>query len=86
MGLRCFHLFPAADIGVTASSVAAAVVLGAVIPRMETKMAPTTATVVTTNETRHVAPSTPPSDPRPRESEGEGDEGKGGGRHRGRRW
>jgi hypothetical protein len=85
-GVVVSHLFPAADIGVTASSVAAAVVLGAVIPRVETKMAPTKLTVATMNETRHNVPSTLPSDPHPREGKGKVDEGKGGGHHYGRRW
>jgi hypothetical protein len=35
------HLFPAMDIGLTASSVATAVVLGTVVLQVETKMAPT---------------------------------------------
>ncbi len=74
---------PGADIGVTALSVAAAVVLGAIIQQVETKMAPTT-TVVTTNEMRHGMPSTLPSNPCPREGEGKGDEGKGGDCHCGR--
>jgi hypothetical protein len=52
------HLFLAADIGVTALSVAAAIVLGAIIPWVETKMAPTTMTVATTNEMHHSSPST----------------------------
>jgi hypothetical protein len=39
-------------------------------------MAPTTATAVMRNETRHGTPSTPLSNPRPRKGEGKGDEGK----------
>jgi hypothetical protein len=82
------HLFLAADIGVTASSVAAAVVLGTIVLQVEIKMAPTTMTVVTTNETCHSMPSTPPSNPHLREGKGEcrGDEGKGGSPCHGRRW
>ncbi len=57
------HLFPAADIGVTALPVTVAVVLGAIVPQVESKMAPTTMTVATMNETCHGALSTPPSDP-----------------------
>jgi hypothetical protein len=45
------HLFLTADNGVKASSVATAVVLGAVVPQVETKMVPTMTTVMTTNET-----------------------------------
>jgi hypothetical protein len=56
-GVVVSHLFPAVDIGVTGSSVAEAVFLGAVVPWVETKMAPTTTTVATTNETRHGTPS-----------------------------
>ncbi len=85
-GVVVFHLFPAADISVTASSVTAAVVLGAAILRVETKMAPTTKTMVTMNEMHHGMPSTLPSNPCLREGKGEGDEGKGGSRHCGRRW
>jgi hypothetical protein len=70
----------------TASSVAMADVLGAVVPQVETKMAPMTTTMMTTNETHHRAPSNPPSDPRPREGEGKGDEDKGGSRRCRRRW
>ncbi len=76
---------PAMDIGITALSVAAAIILDAVIPRVETKMASTKTTMATTNETRHSVPSTPLSDPCPREDKGKGDEGKDGGR-RHRRW
>jgi hypothetical protein len=85
-GVVVSHLFPAADIGVTASSVAVAIVLGAVIPQVETKMVPSTMTVTTTNEMCHGMPSTLPSDPCPREGKGKGDEGKGGGHRRRRRW
>jgi hypothetical protein len=74
------HLFPAADIGMMALSVAVAIVLGAVFPQVETKMAPTTATTGTTNERHHGAPSTPQSDPHPREGKGKGNEGEGGSR------
>jgi hypothetical protein len=80
------HLFPATDIGMMALSVTAAVVFGAVLQQVETKMAPTTMTVVMTNEMHHSAPYTLPSNPCPRESKGKGNEGKGGGHHRGRRW
>ncbi len=82
-GVVVSHLFLAADIG--ASSDAAAIVLGAVVPRVETKMAPTTITVTTMNET-HSAPSTLPSNPCQREGKGGGDEDKGGGHCCGRRW
>ena len=85
-GVMVSHLFPAADIGLTASSVAAAVVLGTSVPRVETKMAPPTTTMATTNEMCHSTPSIPSSNPRLREGEGEGDEGEGGGRRHGRRW
>ncbi len=87
-GVVVSPLFPAADIGVSASSVTAAVVLGAVIPRVETKMVPMKATVATTNETPHRTPSTLLSDSHPREGKGKGkdDDGEGGGRRRGRRW
>ncbi len=78
------YLFPAVDIGGMASSIAATVVLGAIVLQVETKMVPTTTTVAMMNETCHGAPSTPPSDPCPRE--GEGDEGEGGGCRRGRGW
>ncbi len=77
------HLFPAADIGVMASSVAVAVVLGAVILGVETNLVPTTMTVATMDETRHSAPSTLPSNPCLREGKGEGDAGvivEGGGK------
>ncbi len=76
-GVVVFHLFSAAGIGVTALSVAVAVILGAIVPQVETKMAPMPTTVATTNEMCHGPPSTPPSDPSPRE--GKGNEGKGGG-------
>jgi hypothetical protein len=83
-GVVVFHLFTAMDIGMMALSVAVAIVLGAVVPRVGKKMAPTTMTMVTTNEMRHGFPSTPPSNPCPRE--GKGDEGEGGDHCRGRRW
>ncbi len=63
-----------------------AVVLGAVVPQVETKMVPTTMTVATTNETRNGMPSTLLSNPCWREGEFEGNEGEGGRRHHGRRW
>ncbi len=85
-GVVVSHPFPAGDIGITASSVAGAVVLGAVIPQVETKMVPTTTTMTTTNETRHGAPSTPPSNPCPREGKGKGNEGESGRHCRGRQW
>jgi hypothetical protein len=53
----------------TASSVAAVVIVGAVVPRAETKE-PTMTTAVTMNEACRDEPSTPPSDPRLREGEG----------------
>jgi hypothetical protein len=71
-GVVVSHLFPAAVIGAMASSIGMAFVLGAIVPQMETKMAPMTKTVVTTNEMRHGMPSTPPSDSRLRESKGVG--------------
>ncbi len=83
---RGIHLFQAVDIGVMASSVATAIVLRAVIPQVETKMAPTMMTLTITNEMCHGAPSTPLSDPRPREGEGKGDEDEGGGHCHGRWW
>jgi hypothetical protein len=58
-----FHLFLAKDISVMASSVATAIVLGAVVPQAETKMTLMMTTVATMNKTHHGAPSTPPSDP-----------------------
>ena len=66
------RLLPAADIVMTASSVAAAVFvfLGTVIPRAETKSVPTTTLAATMNEMRHGVPSTQPSDLRPREGKG----------------
>ncbi len=87
-GVVVSQLFQAGDIGVMALSVAATIILGAVVLRVETKMAPTTTTVATTNETRHGMPSTLPSDPHPRKGKGEGKgaEGKGGGHHHGRWW
>ncbi len=84
-GVLVSHLFPAVDIGITASSVAAAVVLGAIVPQVETKMASTTMTMAMKNEMHHDAPSTLPSDPCPREGKGKGNEGKDGG-HRCRGW
>jgi hypothetical protein len=62
-GVVVLHLSPAADVSMTASSVAVANIVGAVVPQVETKMAPTTMTVATTNETCHGAPSTLPSNP-----------------------
>ncbi len=85
-GVVVSHLFLAADISVTALSVATAVVPGAVVLQVETKMAPTTTTVTMANEMRHGVPSTPPSDPRPREAGGDEDENKGDSRCCGRLW
>jgi hypothetical protein len=62
-----------------ASSVAAAVILGAVVPQVEAKMAPMVTTVTTMNETRHGAPSNPPSNPCLREGKGKSNEDEGGG-------
>jgi len=45
------HLFPAADIGMRVSSFAAAVFIGAVVMRAETKTALATMTTTTMNET-----------------------------------
>jgi hypothetical protein len=72
-------LLQAADIDVTASPVATAVVLGAVVQQVETKMVPTTTTVAMTNKMHHGAPSTLPSNPHPREgkSKGQANEGEG---------
>ncbi len=83
-GVMLSHLFPALPVAV-------AVVLGTVVPRVETKMVSKMMTVATMNEMHHGAPSTPPSNPCPREgkgkgNEGKGDEGKGGGHHHGKRW
>ncbi len=64
------HLFLAADIGMRALSVAAAIFLGAVLLQVEMKTAPTTTTMATRNETHHGALSTPPFDPPPREGKG----------------
>ena len=64
------HLFLAADIGMMALSVAAAVFLGAVVLQAEMKMVPTTTTTAMVNEMRHSALSTPPFDPPPREANG----------------
>jgi hypothetical protein len=72
------HLFPAVDIGMTALSVAAAINLGAIIPQVEIKMAPTITAVATINETHHSVLSTPPSKFHPRENESKGDESKDG--------
>jgi hypothetical protein len=80
------HLFLVAYIGVMASSATLAVALGTVVTRVETKMAPMTTTMSTTNEMRHGAPSTPLSDPLPKEGKGKGEEGEGGGHHCGRQW
>ncbi len=49
-GFVVSHLFPAADIGVAASSVAVAVVLGVIVLQVEKKIMPTTMTMATTNE------------------------------------
>jgi hypothetical protein len=72
------YLSLAADIGVTALPVATAVVHGAVIPQVETKMVPMMTTVMTMNETCHGAPSNPLSNPCLREGKGKGNEDKGG--------
>jgi hypothetical protein len=80
-GVMVSHLFPAVYIGVTASSVAAAIVFSTIVLQVETKMASMTMTVAMTNKTRHGAPSTPQSDPYPREGKGKGNEGKDGCRH-----
>ncbi len=66
------YFFLAWDIGMMASSVAKAVVLGTVLLRVETKMAPMMTTMTTMNEMLHSTPSTPPSDPCPREGKGKG--------------
>ncbi len=79
------HLFLAMYIGITASSVAATIVLRAVVSRVETKMVSTTTTVAIMNEMRHGTPSSLLSDPCLREGEGKGEEGKDDGQHR-RRW
>jgi hypothetical protein len=76
-GVMVSHLFPAVDIGVMAATVIAAVILSAIVPQVETKMAPTTTSVATMNETCHGMPSTLPSDPHPRE--GKGNEAECGG-------
>jgi hypothetical protein len=86
-GVMVSHLFPAVDIGVTALSVIVATVLGAVVPRVKTKMAPMMTTLATIDETCHSTLFTPPSDPCPREGMGkEANEGKGGGCCYGRWW
>jgi hypothetical protein len=85
-GVVMSHLFPAMDIGGTALSVAAAIFLSAVVPQVETKTAPTTTAVATTNEMRHGAPSTLPSNPCLREGKSKGNEGKDGGHRCGRQW
>jgi hypothetical protein len=77
-GVVVSRLFLAADIGVMALSVATAIVLGAVVLQVETKIVPTT-TRATTNKMHHSAPSTPPSNLCLREGKGEGSEGKSGG-------
>ena len=65
------HLFLATDIGMMATSVAAAVFLGAIVLQAETKTAPPTTTVVIMmNETRCGPPSTPLSNPCLREGKG----------------
>jgi hypothetical protein len=79
-------LFSSTDIGVTASSIAGVVILGAVILQVETKMVPTTTTMATTNEACHGMPSTPLSNHCLREGKGKGNESKGGRRHCGRQW
>ncbi len=74
-GVVVSHLFQAADIGGMASSVSMATILAAIFLQVETKMVPTTTTVVTTNETHQGAPSTRPSNLHPREGKGKGNEG-----------
>ncbi len=49
-GVVVSHLFLAVDIGITALSITAAIVLGAIVPREETNMAPTTTTMVMMNK------------------------------------
>jgi hypothetical protein len=85
-GAMVSHLFPATDIGVTALSVTTAVVLGAIVLQVETKMTPTTTTMTTMNEKHYGVPSTLPSNPCPKEGEGKGNEDKGGGFCCGRWW
>ncbi len=85
-GVMVSHLFPALDIGMTASSVIAAIVLGAFVLRVDTKMVPTMMTLEKTNEMHHSTPFIPPSDPHPREGKGKGNEGKSGGHGRGSWW
>ncbi len=76
----------AADVSMMSSFVAVAIVLGAVVPQVETKLAPATTTMATMNEMHHGAPSTMPSDPRPREGKGKGYEDVGGRHCHGRWW
>ncbi len=85
-GVMVSHLFLAVDIGVTASSVATAVFLGAVVPLVETKMAPTMTAMAATNKTLHGALSTPLSNPHPMKGKGKGNKGEDGGRCHGRQW
>jgi hypothetical protein len=79
------HLFQAADNGVLALVVAAAVILGAGVLRVETKMAPTMTTRAKPKEMCHITPSNPLSNPCLREGKGKGNQGKDGGHCR-RRW
>jgi hypothetical protein len=85
-GVVVSHFFPAADIGVTASSDATAIVLGTVVPKVVTKMAPTTMAMATMCELHHSMPSTLSSNPHPREGMGEGYKSKGGSHCCGRQW
>jgi hypothetical protein len=85
-GVVVSHLFPAADIAVTASSVATAAILGVIILQVTTRLAQTMMTMVMLNEMRQGVPSTQPFNPRPREGKGKGNEGEGGGHCCGRRW
>jgi hypothetical protein len=85
-GVVVSYLFLAANIGMTALSVAAAIILGAFAPQVETKMVPTTKTMATMNEMHHGAPSTPPSDPCLRKGKGDGNESKDGSRCCWRPW
>jgi hypothetical protein len=85
-GVVVSHVFPAADIGMMALSISVAIVHGAIVLLLETKMATMTMTVVRINEMHHGPPSTPLSDSRLREGKGEGNERKGYGRHCGRWW
>ncbi len=69
-----------------ASSVAAAIIIGTIVLRAETKMAPRRMTLATMDEIRYSAPSILLSDPLRRKCMGKGVEDKGGGRRHERRW